>query len=115
MSHDAWLFAGTLVTTAGTLVSAVAVAYFKLRGQVTAAKHEAAQAKTYAQPTGNGFAANVLSALNEIRKDQRAMREEAAADRAVLIGHLQDHSREHRITIPRQRGDYSPSTDPMEP
>lgn len=68
MSHDAWTFLGLCVTTLATS----GVLHSKLRSRID-------RVEKLAEPTGNGFAAEVKDALKSIE--------------AKLDGHIGDHAR----------------------
>lgn len=111
MSPEAWTFAGGVVAVCGTVL----VSYLKTRTQTKAvsdkvdtASAAAATAATAAATAvdntvavSNGYTGKTLSLLEGIRSDLREMRQEAAADRAVMTTHLGDHARAG-MSVPAQ-------------
>lgn len=99
MTPEAWAFATQAVVTA----AGVAVVWLKLRrtrASVNHAAEVAEQARDYAEPTGNGFAAEVLKTLREIRGEVAEvrgglgeLRNDVRGNTGAIVGHLGDHAR----------------------
>lgn len=101
MTPEAWTFAGVCVVQLASLTGI----WLKLR---TTAR-DASEAKEYARPTGNGFAGKVLGSLDDIHKDIRGLRADAARDREALTTHLGDHARASlHVPAPRTSPEETP-------
>lgn len=81
----------TITVALITQIAALAIAWLG-RKEAHRAREQAREAADLARPTGNGFAGRVEAALKEIRQEVRAVRQEAADDRAALAEHIRDHT-----------------------
>ena len=75
MQPEFWEFA---VPAAAAAIAAIAGSYFTSRST----NRKVNRVISLSEPTGNGFAEKVVSALAEIKAEQRAMREEQAEIKA---------------------------------
>lgn len=108
ISPEAWQAISAIGVAATAALSGVLIAMVNrnnkatldISGKVddTAAKVDdaasvAEEARDNTVPVSNGYTKKTVGLLELIRDDVKALREEAAADRRVMVDHISDHAR----------------------